>query len=71
MNKADLVRQIAEKAGVNLDSADKVISAAIETIMEAVSSGSKVTLLGFGTFEVRDAIRTYLATPHYSLSSTA
>ena len=31
-----------------------MLSAAIETIMEAVSEGDKVTLVGFGSFERRD-----------------
>ena len=30
------------------------MSAAIETIVEAVSSGDKVTLVGFGSFESRE-----------------
>ena len=31
-----------------------VISATIDTIMEAVASDDKVTLVGFGSFESRD-----------------
>ena len=34
--------------------ADSVLTAAIEAIMETVSSGDKVTLVGFGSFERRD-----------------
>lgn len=54
MNKGQLVDQVAEKATVTKKQADAVISAAIETIMEAVSAGDKVTLVGFGSFESRD-----------------
>ncbi|MDJ0562376.1 MAG: HU family DNA-binding protein, partial [Microcystis sp. M49629_WE12] len=34
--------------------ADAVLTAAIETIIEAVSEGDKVTLVGFGSFEARE-----------------
>lgn len=54
MNKGELIDAVAEKAGVNKKQADAVVTAAIETIIDAVSSGDKVTLVGFGTFEGRD-----------------
>lgn len=53
MNKGELVDKVSEKASVTKKQADTVISAAIESIMEAVSSGEKVTLVGFGSFEPR------------------
>jgi DNA-binding protein HU-beta len=54
MNKGELVDAIAIKATVTKKEADAVLSAVIETIVEAVSSGDKVTLVGFGSFEKRD-----------------
>ncbi|AFZ47550.1 bacterial nucleoid protein Hbs [Cyanobacterium stanieri PCC 7202] len=54
MNKGELVDAVAEKASVTKKQADSVISATVEAIMEAVSSGDKVTLVGFGSFESRD-----------------
>lgn len=54
MNKGELVDAIAHKATVTKKQADAVLSAAVETIMEAVSSGDKVTLVGFGSFERRE-----------------
>ncbi|MBE9069139.1 MAG: HU family DNA-binding protein [Cyanobacteria bacterium J06656_5] len=54
MNKGELLDTVAEKAGVSKKVADAVVSATIESIMEAVSSGDKVTLVGFGSFEPRD-----------------
>jgi len=54
MNKGELVDQVAEKTDVTKKQADAVISAVIESIMGAVSSGEKVTLVGFGSFEPRD-----------------
>lgn len=54
MNKGELVDDVAKKASVTKKQADAVITAVIETIMEAVSEGDKVTLVGFGSFESRD-----------------
>ncbi|MGL4378686.1 MAG: HU family DNA-binding protein [Microcoleaceae cyanobacterium] len=54
MNKGELVDVVAEKANVTKKQADSVLSAALEAIMEAVSDGEKVTLVGFGSFESRE-----------------
>ena len=54
MNKGELVDKVADKAEVTKKQADAVITAAVEAIMETVSSGDKVTLVGFGSFERRD-----------------
>ncbi|MBW4638779.1 MAG: HU family DNA-binding protein [Gloeocapsa sp. UFS-A4-WI-NPMV-4B04] len=53
MNKGELVDAVAEKASVTKKQADAVLTAALESIIEAVSSGDKVTLVGFGSFESR------------------
>lgn len=54
MNKGELIDKVAEKANVTKKVADEVVSAAVEAIMEAVSQGDKVTLVGFGSFEPRE-----------------
>ncbi len=54
MNKGELVDKIAEKANVTKKQADSVLTAALDSIVEAVSSGDKVTLVGFGAFEPRE-----------------
>lgn len=53
MNKAELIDAIAAKAQVTKKDADAVLSSALEVVIEAVSTGDKVTLVGFGTFEAR------------------
>jgi DNA-binding protein HU-beta len=53
MNKSELVDAIASKVSITKKDADTVLSAVMDSIMEAVSSGDKVTLVGFGTFEAR------------------
>jgi DNA-binding protein HU-beta len=54
MNKGELVDAIAEQANVSKKEADTLLSAAIDTIIEAVAAGDKVTLVGFGSFEKRE-----------------
>jgi DNA-binding protein HU-beta len=54
MNKGELVDAIATKADVTKKDADAVLSAIIETIVDTVATGEKVTLVGFGAFEKRD-----------------
>ncbi len=45
---------VSEKADVSKKDADAVLTAVIESIMESVASGDKVSLVGFGSFEPRD-----------------
>ncbi len=54
MNKAELIAAIAERVQVTQKEVDAILSATVDTIVEAVSSGDKVTLVGFGSFESRE-----------------
>lgn len=54
MNKGELVDTISSKTAVTKKQADAVLTAAMDTIVEAVSSGDKVSLVGFGYFEPRE-----------------
>ena len=54
MNKSELVDAIAEKANVTQKEADAVLTATLDIIVESVTSGDKVTLVGFGSFEKRE-----------------
>lgn len=54
MNKTELVSQVAATAGMTKKDVEKVVNAFFETVEEALKSGDKVQLIGFGTFEVRD-----------------
>ncbi|MBT9259421.1 MAG: HU family DNA-binding protein [Clostridiales bacterium] len=54
MNKQELVRAVAEKAGLTHKDSEKAINALVESIQEALRKGEKVSLVGFGTFEVRE-----------------
>ena len=52
MNKGELVAAIANKTELTKADAEKALKAFIETVSEELKNGSKVQLMGFGTFEV-------------------
>jgi DNA-binding protein HU-beta len=54
MNKSQLAEAAAERAGISKGDAGKALDAVLDTIQSALQSGEKVSLTGFGTFEVRD-----------------
>lgn len=53
MNKSDLIKTIAAKAELNQKQACASLDATIATITAALKDGDKVSLLGFGTFELK------------------
>ncbi len=52
MNKADLVKEISQRASVNQATAQKALEAMLETFKETLKNGEKIQLIGFGSFEV-------------------
>ncbi|MGW9350972.1 HU family DNA-binding protein [Nocardiopsis flavescens] len=54
MNKSELIDTIAETADLPKAQAAKALDATIAAITGALKQGDDVTLVGFGTFEVRD-----------------
>ena len=45
--------QVAEKAGMTKKDAEKAVAAVLETVTETLKKGDKITLTGFGSFEVK------------------
>jgi len=54
MNKTELVARISEVSGLTKKDAEAALNATLSTVQEALVSGDKVVLTGFGTFEVRE-----------------
>ena len=54
MNKSELVDSIAEKSGLNKTQATDALNAMMESIGEDLEEGETVSLVGFGTFSVKD-----------------
>jgi DNA-binding protein HU-beta len=53
MNKTELIAAVAGKTNITKKDTEAVISAALETITEALTKGDKVQIAGFGIFEVK------------------
>lgn len=53
MNKSELVAMMAEKADLSKKDAEKALNAFVESVQETVKTGDKISLIGFGTFELR------------------
>lgn len=51
MNKTELVGAVADRAGISVASAEKAIKAFTGVVSDALTSGDRVQLVGFGTFE--------------------
>ena len=54
MNKSELITAVAERSGLSKKAAGEAVEAVLDTISQALAAGEKVTLVGFGTFEVRE-----------------
>ncbi|MBR6012902.1 MAG: HU family DNA-binding protein [Selenomonadaceae bacterium] len=53
MTKAELIVNVAEKAGLNRRESEKAVNAVFDTLKQALVEGDKVQIIGFGTFENR------------------
>ena len=52
MNKADIINEMAEAAGISKAVAGKALDGMLGAIEQSLKGGDKVTLVGFGTFMV-------------------
>ena len=52
MRKQDLVKEIAYKSNMSPRQVQTVVDATFDAIRDAMARGEKVTLTGFGSFEV-------------------
>ena len=53
MNKTDLVDAVATDAELTKADAARAVDAVINSVTKALKNGDAVTLVGFGTFQVR------------------
>ena len=54
MNKAELIDAVASSADLSKAAATRAVDAMVDTITETLRKGDSCTLVGFGTFEVRE-----------------
>lgn len=54
MNKTDLIETIADSADISKAAATRALEAVTSAISDALQKGDQVSLVGFGTFLVRE-----------------
>ncbi len=54
MNKAELIKAAAEKAGLSKKDTEAALNAALDVITAGLAEGDKIQLVGFGAFEVKE-----------------
>lgn len=54
MNKAELVKAMADETGLSQKDTEKVLNSFVNQVSNALEQKDKVQLVGFGTFETRE-----------------
>ena len=52
MTKAEVVAKVASEAGITKSMAEKAVDGFVSAVSDALATGDKITLVGFGTFSV-------------------
>ena len=63
MTKTELISSVAQKADLTKKDAETAVNAILSSITDALVGGEKVSIVGFGTFEVRDRKEKHLMSP--------
>lgn len=71
MTKTELISAVAEKAGFTKKDADAAVNAVIASITDSLANGEKVSIVGFGTFEVRERKEKQVINPQTKEKMTA
>lgn len=54
MTKAEFIEAIAQKGDYSKKDAEKALKTVLDTITDSLTKGEKISLVGFGTFEVKE-----------------
>ncbi|ABA58244.1 Histone-like DNA-binding protein [Nitrosococcus oceani ATCC 19707] len=54
MNKSELIESVADAGNLTKAAAARAVDSVIEAVTDALRRGDQVTIVGFGTFSVRD-----------------
>ena len=54
MNKAELIAAVAEVTGLSKKDSEQAVNPTFNTITAALEAGEKVSLVGFGAFDVKE-----------------
>lgn len=71
MTKTELISVVAEKTDSTKKDAEIAVNAIVSAITDALVEGDKVSIVGFGTFEVRDRKEKQVINPQTKEKMTA
>jgi len=54
VNKSELIDAIADSADISKAAAGRAVDAVVDSVTGALKKGDQVTLIGFGTFSVKE-----------------
>ncbi|GAA3951834.1 MULTISPECIES: HU family DNA-binding protein [Allohahella] len=54
MNKSELIDAVAESADLSKAAAGRALDAILDSVTDTLAKGDQVTLIGFGTFAVKE-----------------
>ncbi len=54
MNKSELIDAIAETADISKAAAGRALDGFVDSVTDTLKNGGQVSLIGFGTFSVKD-----------------
>ena len=54
MNKSELIDAVAEEADISKAAAGRAVDAMVNAVTNALKEGDQITLVGFGTFMVKE-----------------
>ncbi len=54
MNKSELIEAMAESGDISKAAAGRALDGMVEAITDALKNGDQVSLIGFGTFSVKE-----------------
>jgi len=63
VNKKELIDIVSSKSGMTKIETESLVTITLETIVESVAKGDRVTLVGFGSFEARERKSRYGRNP--------
>lgn len=54
MTRSQLISKISKQTGVSQQNTENVVDAFVENVISSLQAGEKVTIAGFGRFEMRE-----------------
>ncbi len=69
MTRSQLIAKIARQTGLPVSQVENVVTTMVEDIIESLQQGEKVTIAGFGRFEMRDRKTKAYTNPKTKVSS--